>query len=445
MGLDASCKAYLTLSVKYFATALVHGAEPPHRGRPQRPRCSIASRRRSSVRGRIPSGHGGARAHDRRPEPGPARAPVPARALPAPTGRTLERIGGHPGAVRPSSYIGLWSRLEGFELADLTRALERRKVVQGTLLRSTIHLVSAGDYWAFAIGTQAARQEAWLRFDKKRLSRSDLTSAAKAVRKASPARCCTATSFSTSRASATPSGRPISGTASRLDRARARPAFRDVGAAPRRPLRPRRRVARAADRDARGERRDPPTPVPDRLRAGAPRRRRELGRPRPGDVQEAAEGIRLRRFRDEEDRELVDLPRAPLPGGPTPLRRGSCPPGTRRFSSMRAERRSCRSTSGRSSSTRRRRTPRRRSSSTAPWQASGPSRQGKKATLVLDPFERAPGRREARAPAGRRAARALRRAGRRDATRRMTKPDTRLCRPDVRRLSRFEKSAIVAI
>ena len=35
------------------------------------------------------------------------------------------------------------------------------------------------------------------------------------------------------------------------------------------------------------------------------------------DVQQAADGLRLRRFRDEEGRALVDLPRAPLPGGAT--------------------------------------------------------------------------------------------------------------------------------
>ena len=130
---------------------------------------------------RLPSSHRGARAHHRRPEPGAAGTAVPARALRLPT-RTLDRIAGIQAQYAPSSYIGLWSRLEGFQLVDLTRALERRKVVQGTLLRSTIHLVSAGDYWPFAVGTRAARQEAWLRFDKKRLSRSDLTSAAKAVR-----------------------------------------------------------------------------------------------------------------------------------------------------------------------------------------------------------------------------------------------------------------------
>ena len=101
-----------------------------------------------------------------------------------PLAKALDRIGGIQAQYAPSSYIGLWSRLPKFELGDLTRALERRRVVQGTLLRSTIHLVSAGDYWAFALGSKAARQEAWLRFDKKRLSRQDMQSTAAAVRKA---------------------------------------------------------------------------------------------------------------------------------------------------------------------------------------------------------------------------------------------------------------------
>ena len=56
--------------------------------------------------------------------------------------RALERMGGLQAQYAPSMYIGLWSRLEGFERDALTRALERRSVVQGTLMRSTIHLVS---------------------------------------------------------------------------------------------------------------------------------------------------------------------------------------------------------------------------------------------------------------------------------------------------------------
>ena len=43
----------------------------------------------------------------------------------------------------PSMYVGLWSRVAGFRREDLTRALEGRSVVQGTLMRVTIHLVSS--------------------------------------------------------------------------------------------------------------------------------------------------------------------------------------------------------------------------------------------------------------------------------------------------------------
>ena len=54
-----------------------------------------------------------------------------------PLAKALDRIGGIQAQYSPSSYIGLWSRLEKFELGDLTRSLEQRRVVQGTLLRST--------------------------------------------------------------------------------------------------------------------------------------------------------------------------------------------------------------------------------------------------------------------------------------------------------------------
>jgi len=101
-----------------------------------------------------------------------------------PLTRALERVGGIQAQYAPSSYIGLWSRLDGFALADLTRSLEQRRAVQGTLLRSTIHLVSARDYWGFALGSRSARQAAWLRFDKKRLTSADLEAAAKEVRSA---------------------------------------------------------------------------------------------------------------------------------------------------------------------------------------------------------------------------------------------------------------------
>lgn len=49
-----------------------------------------------------------------------------------------------------ATYVGLWSRLEGFERELLTRAYQRRQVVRATLFRVTIQLVSAHDHAAFA-------------------------------------------------------------------------------------------------------------------------------------------------------------------------------------------------------------------------------------------------------------------------------------------------------
>jgi Winged helix DNA-binding domain len=75
----------------------------------------------------------------------------------------LERIGGIQAQYAPSMYTGLWSRVAGFERAALTAALERRAVVQGTLMRTTIHLVSRADYWPFALAVRAERRAQWLR------------------------------------------------------------------------------------------------------------------------------------------------------------------------------------------------------------------------------------------------------------------------------------------
>ena len=88
----------------------------------------------------------------------------------APLPRALERMGGLQAQYAPAMYIGLWSRVEWLQRNDLTDALQRRRVVQGTLLRATIHLVSARDYWPFALAVREPRR-AWLL----RVSRDGLT------------------------------------------------------------------------------------------------------------------------------------------------------------------------------------------------------------------------------------------------------------------------------
>ncbi len=80
--------------------------------------------------------------------------------LPLP--RVLERIGGIQNQYAPSGYIALWTRVEGFRREQLTRALEQRRLVQGTLLRGTIHAVSRDEYWPWAEAIREPMRE-WLR------------------------------------------------------------------------------------------------------------------------------------------------------------------------------------------------------------------------------------------------------------------------------------------
>ena len=98
-----------------------------------------------------------------------------------PVPRVLERMGALQAQYAPSMYIGLWSRVEGLQRDALTGALERRAVVQGTLLRSTIHLVSRRDWWPFAVAVREARRRSWLRFYRER-TEDEMGRAADALR-----------------------------------------------------------------------------------------------------------------------------------------------------------------------------------------------------------------------------------------------------------------------
>jgi predicted nucleic acid-binding Zn ribbon protein len=80
--------------------------------------------------------------------------------------RAIERIAGIQNQYAPNAYIRLASCLDRFRPDDLTRALERRTVVQGTLLRTTIHTVSTREYWRYAVGLRRALRDWQLRVDK---------------------------------------------------------------------------------------------------------------------------------------------------------------------------------------------------------------------------------------------------------------------------------------
>lgn len=79
----------------------------------------------------------------------------------------LEQVAGLP-AQHGSAYIGLWARLSHFERGALTAALENRSVVQATLMRQTIYVVSQHDFVLMAAGVRRARREWWLRVSRSR-------------------------------------------------------------------------------------------------------------------------------------------------------------------------------------------------------------------------------------------------------------------------------------
>ncbi|MGO4123321.1 winged helix DNA-binding domain-containing protein [Inquilinus sp. YAF38] len=70
----------------------------------------------------------------------------------------IERLVGMQSQSPTAGYVGLWSRLERFELEDLAGLIRDRKVVRIALMRSTIHLVTARDCRALRPVLQALQE-----------------------------------------------------------------------------------------------------------------------------------------------------------------------------------------------------------------------------------------------------------------------------------------------
>jgi hypothetical protein len=68
-----------------------------------------------------------------------------------------------------SPHAALWSRIEGFEREKLTKPLHRRQIVRATLMRATLHLVSAGDYFAWRKALAPVMEAALAALPKDRL------------------------------------------------------------------------------------------------------------------------------------------------------------------------------------------------------------------------------------------------------------------------------------
>ena len=192
----------------------------------------------------------------------------------APIPAVLERMGGLQAQYAPSIYVGLWSRVRDLERAAVTQALEERAIVQGTLLRRTIHAVSRADYWPFALrlargaaGRCPARPQP--RGHRTRDGRRRPQAARGAGRDDAAPRGDRGARRQAPRGRRRPVGGP-----------RARPALGHVGAPPGRRLRAGRGVAGEAARHDEGRRGQPSRrSLPRRVRPRPPHRGRDLGRP----------------------------------------------------------------------------------------------------------------------------------------------------------------------
>jgi Winged helix DNA-binding domain len=217
--------------------------------------------------------------------------------------RAVERLCALQAQYSPSPYIALWSRLTGFRKDALTRALERRLVVRATLMRITLHLVSARDYPYFAAIWMPATQEMTAKVTAKQLARL-------ATRVQALARDPTTHAEIEAVAATQMGGRwrtrclaplvhlPPSGTWRFHGRPQLQVMEEYLGVE----LPPREAGAEQLVRSY--------------LSAFGPATQTDILRfagMRVGDVRPGIERLPLRTFRDESGRVLLDLPRAPLP------------------------------------------------------------------------------------------------------------------------------------
>jgi hypothetical protein len=231
--------------------------------------------------------------------------------------RAIERVAALQAQWVPSPYLALWSRVEGFERDALTRALRRGHVVKASLMRGTLHLVSAADYALYAT---ALRRDPAPWTNGRPAPPRELVAAVARYARREPRTTAEIRAFLAERLG------PVTELENRRDLAWARhlipleplPDTAEWGFVRGVRLRPMsfRRPPRA-DALAHLARRY--------LAAFGPATRRDLAAWSGQTLRvldEALDHLGLQRYRDEQGRELLDLPRAPIAPGdePAPVR-----------------------------------------------------------------------------------------------------------------------------
>jgi hypothetical protein len=227
----------------------------------------------------------------------------------------IERLAGMQAQWPQAPYVGLWTRIPGFQRDTLERAIRSGKVVKATVMRGTLHLVTERDYgmffaaltdmraWAddesLKLGTRLAPQVRAM-FDD-----GPLTAQQVLERMATEHRIDDELTRRRTWFVARKTGHLLHAPETALFTARPQALFAPIAV----PMSIETTLARAEL-------------VRRYLAAFGPASRADLADwsgMRVSDLADALDSLEpLRRFRDERDRELLDLPRAPLPDAATP-------------------------------------------------------------------------------------------------------------------------------
>jgi hypothetical protein len=100
----------------------------------------------------------------------------------------IGRVAGLQSQVPVTPFVGLWTRLDGFEESELQESIDARRIVRATMMRHTIHFVRADDYRWLRPTIQPALDANFGAQTRKRLAGVDIEPFLQAARKEFAAR-----------------------------------------------------------------------------------------------------------------------------------------------------------------------------------------------------------------------------------------------------------------
>jgi hypothetical protein len=100
-----------------------------------------------------------------------------------PADEAIGRVAGLQAQASVPPFVGLWTRLAGFDASELQRLIDERRVVRATMMRHTIHFVRADDYRWLRPTVQPALDASFGAQTAKRLAGLDIEPFLRAARR----------------------------------------------------------------------------------------------------------------------------------------------------------------------------------------------------------------------------------------------------------------------